>query len=239
MSNGFDTSELRVVVFDMDDTLYPEMQFVRGGMDAAAQLLSERSGAPQAGVRVLLGELLDEDLRQYGRARSVFDRAMEQLGLMPTAESVRDVVEAYRSHAPHLTPFPDVPVALPSIASRFPLGLITDGPSHVQRAKFDALGLEKRFAFAVFTGDAGPEASKPAPWGYQEHESHFGMSGSAFVYVADNPAKDFVGARALGWHTVRIRRQEGLHASVEAAPGYEADAELRSLAELPTLLGIV
>ena len=54
--------------------------------------------------------------------------------------------------------------------------------------------------------------------------------------MADNPAKDFVSPRQLGWRTVRIRRTGGLHA--EVAGGSDIDVELSCLDELLPVLGI-
>ena len=56
------------------------------------------------------------------------------------------------------------------------------------------------------------------------------------VYVADNPTKDFAAPRALGWHTVRIRRPGGLHAGLAHSP-HEVDHEITSLTELRHLPG--
>lgn len=52
---------------------------------------------------------------------------------------------------------------------------------------------------------------------------------SACIYVGDNPKKDFVGAKEVGMHTVRIIRHEGMFMSLEAEEGYEADEIIDSL----------
>jgi len=57
-----------------------------------------------------------------------------------------------------------------------------------------------------------------------------------FVYVADNPRKDFIGARQLGWRTVRVRRDGGEHHRYEASVAEAADVEIASLRELPRLI---
>lgn len=58
------------------------------------------------------------------------------------------------------------------------------------------------------------------------------------VYVGDNPKKDFIGARKLGWYTIRIRRPHGEHNALEPEPGFEAHREITSLRDLPSLLDI-
>ena len=52
--------------------------------------------------------------------------------------------------------------------------------------------------------------------------------------MADNPAKDFAGPRSLGWHTVRLRRADGLHAAAPSGP--DVDREIVTLDELDEAL---
>ena len=82
--------------------------------------------------------------------------------------------------------------------------------------------------------ELGPGAGKPSPAGFRRIEAASGVDGAACVYVADNPAKDFAGPRALGWKTVRVRRPGGLH--VDAPSGDDVDAEIGTLDALDPLL---
>jgi putative hydrolase of the HAD superfamily len=117
------------------------------------------------------------------------------------------------------------------------LALITDGPPESQRQKVDALQLEPLFQMIVFTGIWGSEFSKPHVRAFQTIQSQLKPSDNRFIYVGDNPAKDFVSPAALGWQTVRIRRSEGLHVTREAGPG-EAAATIE-LADLTRLRDFV
>jgi putative hydrolase of the HAD superfamily len=54
------------------------------------------------------------------------------------------------------------------------------------------------------------------------------------IYIGDNPHKDFVGIKPLGFRTVRIMR--GNHRHVEMPPEYEADHRISSLVELSQLI---
>jgi putative hydrolase of the HAD superfamily len=65
---------------------------------------------------------------------------------------------------------------------------------------------------------------------------HFPGPAAGYVYVADNPRKDFLAPRALGWRSARVRRPGGEHASYTAAPGEAAEREIISLLELESLL---
>jgi len=71
---------------------------------------------------------------------------------------------------------------------------------------------------------------------YQEVMKALMCSGGECVYIADNPLKDFVGARKLGWKTIRICRKAGEYSSLIAKAGYEADSTIESLYELQGLI---
>ncbi|MEM5598044.1 HAD hydrolase-like protein [Niallia circulans] len=52
------------------------------------------------------------------------------------------------------------------------------------------------------------------------------------VYIGDNPNKDFVTAKKLGLHTIRIVREIGDHMQTKLDQGYEADKKIYSLMEI-------
>lgn len=56
-----------------------------------------------------------------------------------------------------------------------------------------------------------------------------------FVYVADNPGKDFIAPKELGWGAIRVRRPGGLHENVDG-PGHLAGFEVSNLEPVPGLL---
>jgi putative hydrolase of the HAD superfamily len=118
------------------------------------------------------------------------------------------------------------------------VGLLSDGDPAVQGRKLDALGLWEAFDAIVVTGELGPDAGKPSPRGFEEVLRRLGDAppGEA-VYVSDNPAKDFVGARRAGMRSIRVRRPGGIYAALEPeTPEHAPDAEVSGLDELPSAL---
>lgn len=227
-------ARVRAVVFDLDDTLYPELDFVRGGF-AAAAALAGRFGVDARVLEAAMEEELQKALDQRRRAARVFDTVLQRFSLPTDAETVDWLVAAYRERSLFLTPYPDARPTLETLAGRVLIGLITDGPWPVQRAKFAALGLEEYFNAIVFTDEIGPDAWKPSPAPYEAVERMLGVVQDALVYVADDPQKDFIGARGRGWITLRIRRPDSLHGGLEPGPGYGPDGEIETLVELLAL----
>ena len=141
---------MKAVLFDLDDTLYPEMEFVRGGFRAAARHLAGRHGLD---TERLYEEMLDV-LGRDGRGR-VFDRVLEDHGLL-SAEAVALMVYIYRTHRPSLRPDDDARATLEALRQAdVRLGLVTDGMGSVQRRKIAALEIEDLFEAVVCTDELG------------------------------------------------------------------------------------
>ncbi len=216
---------VHTVVFDLDDTLYLERDFVLSGFAAADRWLTSEKGV--SGFAERAGRIFAGGLR--GR---VFDAALAELGVAATPATIERLVAVYRDHEPALSLPADAVAALVWAARGYRLGLITDGYAAVQRRKIRALGLEPHIPCRIVTDELGREFWKPSPEPYLRVMRHFPGSPEGFVYVGDNPRKDFLAPRALGWRTVRIQREGGEHTDYRSAPGEDAE---RAIASLQTL----
>jgi putative hydrolase of the HAD superfamily len=221
-----------VLVFDLDDTLYPERQFALSGFKAAGQWAEAELGI--AGLADDMTRLLDE-----GHLGELFRMALA--GKLPdhTPEHLAELLEAYRNHEPKLALFEDAGWALAHFADQAKLGLITDGTHHVQARKVAALDIAAHFHEIVYTHALGGRAfSKPHPRSYEMVEQALSSDGSRLVYVGDNPSKDFIVPNARGWTSIMIERpqERRIHAGAAVAPGGAPQHTIRSLTELPALL---
>jgi putative hydrolase of the HAD superfamily len=223
---------LRAILFDLDDTLYPELDFARSAMAAVAAGVEERWGVPAAAARVAL----DRALEVHGRGHTI-DRALDALGVAYDGAAIAALVAAYRAHRPQLALHPDAARALDRLRARgVRLAVVTDGDPAVQRAKAAALALERWMSHLRFTWDDGREHEKPHRRAFDPALAALGVDGAQAAYVGDNPAKDFVGARALGLATVRVLR--GPHREAVARPGHEAAVDIASLDDLEAALAM-
>lgn len=220
---------VHTLVFDLDDTLYPEREFALSGFAAVEAWLQAKHH---------LGGFLERARLRFGEGLrgNIFDVVLAELGINPTADMIQQLVRVYREHEPRLRMFPDAMSALSWGRQAFNLGLITDGYAGVQARKIRALGLESIIEFRVITDELGREYWKPHPEAYQRVMQRFQGVGHGYVYIADNPKKDFIAPRQLGWKTIRIRRSGGEYASCIAASGEDADCEIASLETLNDLL---
>jgi putative hydrolase of the HAD superfamily len=215
-------SFVHLIAFDLDDTLYPELAFVQSGFRAVARVVEERFPHARDFYQLLWS------IFSAGERRGTFDAALKQVELCQAEISVTEMVRIYRSHMPDISLYSDAREILEKLQGYKKIGLITDGYLETQQNKFSALQLSQYIHKAIFTDEAGREAWKPSPWGYQKLMEHFSLPGTQCAYVGDNSLKDFAGAQALGWVTFKIVRNEGLY---KDAVG-DADYSLKSLTEL-------
>jgi putative hydrolase of the HAD superfamily len=218
----------RLVVFDIDDTLYLERDYVRSGFAAVGAWARTELGVADVGERAWAAF-------EAGVRGRIFDEALVACGVGANGSLVSQLVDVYRSHAPTIELLPDVRVWLAGRPTDVALAVVSDGPPVSQRAKAAALGLAGWADPIVFTEELGPGRGKPHPAAFARLEAVTGLAGDACAYVADNPAKDFAGPRSRGWRTVRVRRECSLHAA--AASGDDVDAEINGFTELDDGLG--
>lgn len=226
-------SRLRVV-FDLDDTLYPERDFAIAGFHAAADWAERRFGV--SGLATEMTDMLDA-----GLLGKIFPTVLGRHAPDHTAEDLKAFHAAYRACEPRLTLFPDAHHALELFGSRGPIGLITDGTLAMQQKKVSALGIAHRFRHIVFTDSLGGDRAyfKPHPRAFEEMAAAIGDTGDRFVYVGDNPAKDFVAPNALGWTTIQVvRERPGIHDHTKIVPGGTPQHRISSLDALHTLLHV-
>jgi len=226
-------SEL-ILVFDLDDTLYPERQFALSGFAAAGRWAEAELGV--AGLARDMTRLLDG-----GYLGELFRIALAERMPDYAPEHLAGLVSAYRNHDPELSLFADAAWALAHFAPRTKLGLITDGTHHVQAKKVAALGIARHFRAIVYTHAlGGRHYAKPHPRSYEMVEAALGAAGDRLVYIGDNPSKDFIQPNARGWISIMVERPASrrIHASAKAAPGGAPQHSIASLTELPRLLGV-
>lgn len=226
-----DTVRLQAIVFDLDDTLYPEEQYVLSGFRAAARSFAARWDRLEGGAE----GFFERAVKRFasGQRIAVFDDILQEMGISPSLGDVASLVQAYRTHEPEgLELHVDAKAALQALNGRVVIGLLTDGYLMSQRSKIKCLGLESLCDAVVCTDEFGRERWKPHPHCFEAMQQRLNVPPAAIGYVGDNVAKDFVAPNALGWATFCIRRPKGVHDNSLAPPGGEPQHWLHSLEEL-------
>lgn len=186
------------VIFDLDDTLYSEKEYVRSGYQAVATLLPEIEDAQ--------GQLW----KAFEEGRPAIDEVLEQAGF---TERKEQCLHAYRMHQPQIKLYDGVKDLLATLKSRgIKIGIVTDGRPEGQRAKLQALGLYDLVDSVLITDElGGAQFRKPNDIAFRIMQGRFGVPYGEMVYVGDNPRKDFHAPRTLGMRWIYFRNGDGLY----------------------------
>lgn len=221
-----------VILLDLDDTLcdYTSARNLRLRIAFAGA-----TALPQDSPE--LDALIDDSVAIQSHGTDHFRNLLDRHGY-PDSDRADAAAAWYRANRFHgLRLFPeslDVLAQLrcgPEGQTNRPLGIITNGPAEVQRAKVDLLQIRPLVDFVIISGEFG--VNKPDPAIYAEALRQAGASAGDTVFVGDSVEHDMAGAHASGLRTVWINRR-GLDWKL---PWRAPDRQVRNIGELPRLVG--
>ena len=213
-----------IIVFDLDDTLYPEKSFFDGGVKSVAEYLSVELKLDKSSVERDMHDFYLENGRD-----GLFDFILNKNGLSQKIY-VQKCLSIYRKHAPLIKPFSETIKCLEQLDG-FKKYLVTDGNLAVQRNKINTLGIKKYFIKTMPTSQYGILNAKPSTYCFDLIlKLEMQEDCSKLVYVGDNPKKDFVNLKLKGYNTIRVLT--GAYRDIKPQEKYEAAYIISSLKEL-------
>lgn len=193
-----------VLVFDLDDTLYDEIDFVKSGFREVSKYLQNP----------IYYDFMFDVFIQEGSGK-VFDRLISHYKLKIPLQKL---VEIYRFHQPSIS-LSQESVVLLEFAQRYATALISDGHYIMQQNKFKQLGLDCYISYPLFTDFY--HTHKPENRAYEMVMQHFKKE-TQFIYISDNPRKDFIAPKALNWIGIRYKNPIGVYKNDTNNTNYEA-----------------
>lgn len=187
----------KIIVFDLDDTLYKEIDYLKSGYKKVAKMVEMRYGLDSPLI-------YDHLLSWYFKGENAFARLNEHYGI---DNPIEDYLNIYRYHHPSIELSEETKNTLNALKSKgFTLGVISDGREITQKQKIEALGLEEWIDWDKILINEDTKYFKPNHWSFdrmvlQCYEQYSGAD-LKFYYVGDNPKKDFLAPNQLGWETV-------------------------------------
>lgn len=176
---------MKIIVFDLDDTLYKEIDFLKSAFRQIADVIG-------------ITGVYDFMLKCYRDGENAFKMVIQRYNLSYTVDQLLDI---YRNHKPDITLDLSIVATLDELKSReWTMGLMTDGRSVTQRNKIDALGLSEWIEPNCILISEEFGYGKPDEHCYQYFIERY--PNAKFCYVGDNLNKDFVTANKLGWQTI-------------------------------------
>jgi putative hydrolase of the HAD superfamily len=223
---------ITTVIFDLDDTLYDEIDYCRSGFAAVAESVANLSDAAAA------EHIFNIFWKQFvcGNRTKTFDAGLDELAIQYDDELIDKLIETYRNHMPRITLPPDSEDVLSKLSGKYTLALLTDGFLPAQRLKVQALGIEKFFEHIVYTEELGRDCWKPSPVGFEQLIKVLDTDAKSMAYVADNEEKDFITPNKLGFCTIQIIRPARIHVESSTAAGAAARYIIDTISQLPAVL---
>lgn len=214
----------KVVVFDLDDTLYKEIDYLESAFKDIANDVGVLCGVSSLTVYQFMIQAY------YAGEDDVFQKLIDKYSLPIEKERL---LLMYRQHKPKVAMRrEDVAILAKLKSAGVVMGLMTDGRSLTQRNKIEALGLDK---FVLEDNILISEESgycKPSEKGCLYFIKKF--PDAQFWYVGDNVAKDFFAPNKLGWTTIGLKDDgRNIHKQIELkGVGYMPNKWIDSLSEL-------
>lgn len=186
------------IVMDLDDTLYKEREYVKSAFLHIAHYLVDGGYLLK---HIVAQDVFKEMWQAFCDGRNAFDHIEHICGLDIPVEKLVDI---YRTHKPEIElPNSSINFLEELIRRGIKTGLVSDGRSVSQRNKIAALGLERYILYddIVISEEFGTE--KPSEANYRYFSNRYSHI-SRFIYIGDNPTKDFIAPNRLGWTTIGI-----------------------------------
>jgi len=201
---------VNAIIFDLDDTLYPEEQYVYSGFRAVSSWLSKVGLTNNLGSDECF-EFMQSTFKSEGRGK-VFDRLLSHLSLS-SSNYLETLIYIYRTHVPsNLVLWNEMTEVIVNLSKKkLKLGIVTDGIYVTQKAKTDLLLKGLPFDAIVHTDSLGPQNWKPSTTPFKVICNLLGTTPEHAVYVGDNPIKDFAGANRLGMQTIWYNPKKKIH----------------------------
>lgn len=199
--------EIEAVVFDLDDVLYSQKDYVRSGLRQIAADLSKVHNCYNRMCAALeKGQLpVETILKEEG---------------MQTPEKVRECLDILVEHSPDIRLYPGVPELFRELRRKKKyIAVITDGKPVMQNQKIDALKLRPLVDEILITDELAGNADahvfrKPNDLAYLIMRRRLGVALRNMAYVGIDPERNFAAPQKLGMRCYMYVNKDSLYAKV-------------------------
>lgn len=187
-------SNIDAVIFDLDDTLYSEKQYIRSGYKKIADYFN-------------IPEMEKEMWTCFENGGRAIDEVLKAHGLISKKEQALYI---YRFQEPNISLYSGVEELLIRTKKKKKIGIITDGRPEGQRAKLKALNIN--VDKVIITDElGGTEYRKPNSKAFEIMQKELNTEFEKMIYIGDNIKKDFIAPQKLGMKYIWFKNPDGLY----------------------------
>lgn len=211
---------IRLVIFDLDNTLTDFMRMKEVAIEAATQSMID------AGLMYPPARIRDEIRRIYGEEGIEYQRVFNKLLVTLKGEVDYKILAAgivgyRRAREAALVLYPHVRMTLIQLLGRgLRLAVVSDAPRQEAWLRLCYLELHHMFDVVITYEDTGEYKPSPAP--FRKVLDTTGIPAAEALMVGDWPERDIVGAAVLGIRTVFARYGDTFGTKASGAD-YEID----------------
>lgn len=202
-------------VFDLDDTLFHEIDYLTSAFKEIATLFDKN---------IILPKMLE----WYHQKEDVFANLIRENP--ETSYTKEQLLTIYRNHKPEIQLQNGARQILENLFSnQIKMILVTDGRSITQRNKIASLQLTRYFEAIFISEETGTE--KKEGFTFQKINNQY--KGYTIYSIGDNINKDFEWPKKLGWTAIGIRNSgKNIHTQEISSQSCPPDYYINSFTEL-------
>ena len=201
--------KIKGVIFDLDDTLYSEKEYVRSGYKAVSDYL---------------GGGYEERLWTYFESgKQSIDELLNDIG---QPDKKDEVLTVYRKNKPNIGLYSGVKELINDLKSGgIKVGIITDGRPDGQHNKIEALGLNELVDDIIITDELGGiQFRKPCDIAFRIMLTKWRLNPADVIYVGDNASKDFQAPQQLGIKSLWFDNKDGIYSNGETTIAHKINS---------------
>ncbi len=218
---------IKLVIFDLDDTLISEDKYIRSGYYVVSKYLEDKYKIDSIVSYNKLISFLES------KEKNTFNKLLDEFNIKYSKEDIMKIVGIYRNHIPNICFFDDVMPTINELKiKKIKLGIISDGYLETQKRKLEVLKADEIFDYIILTEELGREFWKPHPKAFEMMLEKFSCNPEDVIYVGDNPEKDFYIKNYIPVNTIRIKRENGIYTNSKYMENIREDVEIYTLTDL-------
>ncbi len=188
---------IKLIIFDLDDTLYKENSYVKSGFSEVSKYISKKTKIPQKKIFTYIRGTF----KRWWRGNN-FDKVIEHFNIKNISKE--EMIEIYRKHIPKIKISDKNIKLLKLLKKKYLLCIITNGNPWVQRNKTNALDVEKYVDKIYYAEDEWFNYRKPHKRFFQKAMKEFWTKPKETIMIGDDITTDIAGAKSIGIETLHI-----------------------------------
>ena len=231
---------MRVVLFDLDDTLFDQQYCSRAGLLAVQRAYTGRICGSIEEIEATYGVLLEQwHEKVLGGLISIDESRVERFRVLlssahtaATDDESQAAARCYRdAYDAAYRPVPGAIEVLRRVQAERPIGIVTNHIMSEQAKKIAAIGVEPFIDELVASADVG--VTKPDARVFQAALSRLGGTPDQAVMIGDSWSSDILGATGMGIRAIWLNRYD------RPCPDARLATEIRSLEPVDDVVDLI